>query len=152
MDMHRLRETIMRIRYFIAIAVQKIRIFYLRFLGYRIDISCEIERGVNLDRLNCSGISIGARTIVASRATILSHKIKIDTVSNKTSGVFMNTTIGSYCIIGIGASIMPGVVIGDRVVVGAGAVVTRDVPSNSIVAGNPARIIKSDANFHNMLI
>lgn len=142
----------MRIRHSIAIAVQKTRILYFRLLGYKIDFSCEVERGVNLDRLNRSGISIGKRTIVASRVTILSHKIKIDTVNNKTSGVFVDTTIGAYCIIGVGASIMPGVVIGDRVVVGAGAVVTKDVPSNSIVAGNPAKIIKSDVNFHDMLI
>lgn len=142
----------MQIRHFIAIAVQKLRIIYFRTLGYKIDFSCEIERGVNFDRINPSGISIGARTIVASRVTILSHKIKIDTINKKTSGVFANTSIGSYCIIGVGASIMPGVLIGDRVVVGAGAVVTKSVPSNSIVAGNPAKIIKCDVNFHNMQV
>ena len=37
---------------------------------------------------------------------------------------------------------MPGVLIGDSVLVGAGTVVTKDIPSNSIVVGNPARIIK----------
>ena len=37
---------------------------------------------------------------------------------------------------------MPGVTIGDEVIVGSGAVVTKDVPSNCIVAGNPAKIIK----------
>lgn len=142
----------MRIRHFIAVAVQKIRICYFRLMGYKIDYSCEIERGINLDRLNRSGISIGERTIVASRVTILSHKIKIDTIRKKTSGVFVDTTIGAYCIIGVGAFIMPGVVIGDRVIVGAGAVVTKDVPSNSIVAGNPARLIKTDVDFHNMQI
>ncbi|MDZ7634100.1 MAG: hypothetical protein U5L72_06535 [Bacteroidales bacterium] len=39
-------------------------------------------------------------------------------------------------------TIMPGVHVGDEVIVGAGAVVTKDVPSNVIVAGNPARIIR----------
>ncbi len=38
---------------------------------------------------------------------------------------------------------MPGVTIGDEVIVGAGAVVTKDVPSHCIVAGNPAKIIKT---------
>lgn len=37
---------------------------------------------------------------------------------------------------------MPGVTIGDEVVVGSGAVVTKDVPSNCIVAGNPAKVIR----------
>jgi acetyltransferase-like isoleucine patch superfamily enzyme len=39
---------------------------------------------------------------------------------------------------------MPGITIGDEVIVGAGAVVTKDVPSNCIVAGNPARIIRTN--------
>ena len=44
--------------------------------------------------------------------------------------------------IGAGATILPGVTIGENSVVGAGSVVTRDVESNIIVAGNPARVIK----------
>lgn len=52
------------------------------------------------------------------------------------------TKIGAACFIGTGAKIMPGVTIGNRVVVGAGAVVTTDVPDDSMVVGMPARIIK----------
>lgn len=52
------------------------------------------------------------------------------------------TKIGRSCFIGANAIILPGVTIGDEVVVGSGAVVTKNVPSNCIVAGNPARIIK----------
>lgn len=44
---------------------------------------------------------------------------------------------------------MPGITIGDEVVVGSGAVVTKDVPSNSIVAGNPAKIIKQGIHTKN---
>ena len=53
----------------------------------------------------------------------------------------MDTVIGSNCLIGTQAIVLPGVRIGDGCVVGAGAVVTRDVPPGSLVAGNPARII-----------
>ena len=46
------------------------------------------------------------------------------------------------CWIGAGATILPGVTVGENSVVGAGSVVTKDVPDNTIVAGNPAKFIK----------
>ena len=51
-------------------------------------------------------------------------------------------TIGNNVWIGGRAVINPGVTIGDNVVIGAGSVVTKDIPANSVVAGNPARLIK----------
>jgi hypothetical protein len=56
----------------------------------------------------------------------------------------VDTRIGDNCFIGARAIIMPGVTVGNEVVVGAGAVVTKDVPNNCIVVGNPARIIKEN--------
>jgi acetyltransferase-like isoleucine patch superfamily enzyme len=50
-------------------------------------------------------------------------------------------TIGDYTFIGAGAKILPGVAIGHGCVISAGAMVTKDVPDNAIVAGNPARVI-----------
>lgn len=50
--------------------------------------------------------------------------------------------IGKKAWIGAGATILPGVTVGDNAVVGAASVVTKDVPADTIVAGNPARIIK----------
>ena len=52
-------------------------------------------------------------------------------------------TIGDGCWIGARAIILPGVTLGRRVLVAAGAVVTRDVPDDSLVAGNPARVVRS---------
>ena len=54
-------------------------------------------------------------------------------------------TIGNDVWIGARVLILPGVTIGSRSIVGAGSVVTKDIPSHSIVAGNPARIIKTFA-------
>ena len=51
-------------------------------------------------------------------------------------------TIGSYVWLGGGAIICPGVTIGDRSVIGAGSVVTRDIPHDVFAAGNPCRVIK----------
>lgn len=50
--------------------------------------------------------------------------------------------IGSQCYIGANSTILPGITIGDGAIVGAGAVVTRDVDPMTVVAGNPARILK----------
>lgn len=44
--------------------------------------------------------------------------------------------------VGIGATILPGVTVGENSIVGAGSVVTKDVPDNTIVAGNPAKFFK----------
>lgn len=52
------------------------------------------------------------------------------------------TTIKAKASIGLGATILANVVVGERAIVGAGSVVTRDVPANSIVVGNPARILR----------
>lgn len=51
-------------------------------------------------------------------------------------------TIGDNCWIGGSVTILPGVTIGDNVTIGAGSVVVKDIPSGSIAAGNPAKVIK----------
>ncbi|WP_439818735.1 sugar O-acetyltransferase [Weissella paramesenteroides] len=54
----------------------------------------------------------------------------------------LSITIGDDCWFGGSVIVLPGVTIGDNVVVGAGSVVTHDIPSNTVVAGNPAHIIR----------
>jgi acetyltransferase-like isoleucine patch superfamily enzyme len=55
--------------------------------------------------------------------------------------------IGNHVFVGAGSIILPGVNIGHRVVIGAGSVVTRSIPPETVVAGNPARIIMPYADF-----
>jgi len=98
--------------------------------GARLSMKC------NLDKTNPSGIYIGNESYVAFGAVILSH----DFVRN----LHTDTIIGKQCFVGAHSLIMPGVVIGDNSIVGAGAVVTKSVPPNSIVAGNPAVVVRSD--------
>jgi serine acetyltransferase len=51
--------------------------------------------------------------------------------------------VGNNVFLGINVTVMPGVTIGDNVVIGAGAVVTRDIPSNSVAVGVPAKVVMS---------
>lgn len=60
---------------------------------------------------------------------------------------FGKIRIGNYVYIGNGAQILPGVTIGDRALIAAGAVVTKSVPANAIVGGNPAKIIGDTDSF-----
>lgn len=129
-------------RLFIANIFRKIRVFRLRLKGYNIPYSVIIEGSVILDKLNPNGIHIGANTLVAGGSVILSHD-HCKRVGNN-QPFLIDTFIGKNCFIAVGAIILPGVKIGDEVIVGAGAIVTKDVPSNTVVAGNPARIIREN--------
>jgi len=137
-------------RLFISKIVQRMRWYYYVGRGYDIHPTCEIERGLNLDRYNPGGIHVGPHTILTSRVTILSHKLIPRRSLGRYDGEKVDTHIGEWCVIGIGATVMGGVRIGDQVVVGAGAVVTRDVPSNCIVAGNPARIVREEIQMEDL--
>ena len=110
------------------------KIWLTKLMGMNIDSSAKISFGARLDRTNPTGIHIGKESYIASGAIIFSHDFS--------RGLHMDTYIGSRCFIGSYAIVMCGVKIGDSCIVGSGAIVTRDVPSNSIVVGNPARIIR----------
>lgn len=94
------------------------------------------------------GLCIGAHTTVSVGALIWSHEsvmanLMMDNCSGNPWIVRKPTEIGSGCYIGGPCSIYPGVAIGDRVVVLPMSVVTEDVPSDVMVGGSPARVIRA---------
>lgn len=116
--------------------------WYLRFrYGMDIGKNVVIARTAHLDKnINPKGIHIGDNTWLLRNAMVLAHDYCRGT--NYVSK-FFDTFIGKNCVIGVNSIVLPGVKIGDHCVVAAGAVVTKDVPSNSIVAGNPAKVQKT---------
>ena len=97
---------------------------------------CVISRKARLDRaVNPKGVHIGDGTWVLAGAGILTH--------DACRSLKADTYVGSNCVIGIRSLIMPGVTVGESTVVAACSVVTKNIPSHCIVAGNPARVIKT---------
>lgn len=112
------------------------RIYYVKIWGMDIHPVTLISRKAVLDKTYPRGIHIAEGTAVSFDAVILSH--------DHIAGKHTDTRIGKFCQIGARSIVMPGVQVGDHTVVAAGAIVTRDVPPRSIVAGNPARIIRTN--------
>ncbi|TLD82533.1 sugar O-acetyltransferase [Helicobacter trogontum] len=90
------------------------------------------------------GITIGDDVYIAPKVclTTINHDIN---PYNRATTFCKPIHIGNRVWIGINATICPGVTIGENSIIAAGAVVTKDVPSNVIVGGNPAKIIKEIA-------
>ncbi len=90
-------------------------------------------------------ISVGDESVLTSGVRIIAHdaSTKLWTGYTRVGRV----DIGSRVYIGVGAVVLPGVTIGDEAIVGAGSVVSRDVPPRTVVAGNPARRIATLEDF-----
>ena len=112
--------------------------------GYNISIGDQVFINFNCVILDINAVNIGDRSMLGPGVHIYAATHQIDA---KTRGSMLEfgkpVTIGEDVWIGGGAIICPGVNIGDRSIIAAGAVVTKDVPNDVIVGGNPARVIKN---------
>ena len=91
------------------------------------------------------GIDIGKNVITASNVCILSSNHNWENISvpiMDQESTYKQVTIGDDCWIGYNVIILAGVSIGKHVVIGAGSIVTKDMPDYSVCAGNPCRVIK----------
>lgn len=85
------------------------------------------------------GITIEDDVLVAANAQLISNNHDLHDHAVLTCKPVL---LKRNCWIGTGATILPGVTVGENAVIGAGAVVTKDVEANTVVGGNPARVIK----------
>jgi acetyltransferase-like isoleucine patch superfamily enzyme len=90
-------------------------------------------------------VSIGEQCIIADRVMMIDFDHNVAEVERpiRRQGIYKrDVRVGSNVWIGYGAQILRGVSVGDNAIVGASAVVTKDVPANAVVAGAPARVIR----------
>ncbi len=108
-----------------------------------VDLAPDVEVGyeVLFDNLFPERVHVGSGATISARSTILSH----DEAKAYAWGgreIVADTYIGDGAFLGVAAVILPGVRIGARSIIGAGAIVTHDVPQETIAVGIPARVIR----------
>jgi acetyltransferase-like isoleucine patch superfamily enzyme len=90
-------------------------------------------------------VSIGEQCILADRVMLIDFDHNVVEVERpiRVQGIYKrDVRVGSNVWIGFGAQILRGVSVGDNAIVGAGSIVTKDVPANGVVGGAPARLIR----------
>jgi acetyltransferase-like isoleucine patch superfamily enzyme len=98
-----------------------------------------------IDTLIPQMVEIGDNFISAPGSIIVAHDASIFLFSKKYR--IEKVIIGDNVFLGANSVILPGIIVGDNVIIGAGSVITKNVPSNSVVAGNPARVISTIAEY-----
>lgn len=108
----------------------------------RIGANCAINHDVLI--VARRGIEIADGVVLSARAMLIDVGLDPNTFAEPDDRKYVEAPIriGRGAWIGAGAIILPGVTVGERSVIGAGSVVTRDVPPLSVAVGNPARIIR----------
>lgn len=117
---------------------------YIRGLvekGLKIGKNVEIIESFFFDPSHCFLISIGDNCTICPNVRIIAHDASTKNALGYTK--IKTVRIMDNCFIGDSTLILPGVVIGPNAIVGAGSVITKNVPPDSVVAGNPARFIRS---------
>jgi acetyltransferase-like isoleucine patch superfamily enzyme len=116
--------------------------FYCDY-GYNIEIGENFYANVNCTILDGAKVRFGDNVFIAPGCGFYTagHPLDADQ-RNKGLEYAYPITIGNNVWIGAQCSILPGVTIGDNTVIGAGSVVTKDIPANVVAVGNPCRVIK----------
>lgn len=116
---------------------------YANFGGRHVHFGSNIYANYNLTLVDDTHIYVGDCTMFGPNVTVATagHPICPE-LREKGLQFNMSVRIGRNCWLGAGVIILPGITIGDNVVVGAGSIVTRDLPSNVVAVGNPCRILR----------
>ena len=122
--------------------------FHANWGGAHVHFGKYIYANFNLTMVDDTHIYVGDYTMFGPNVTVATagHPI-LPELREKAYQYNIPVHIGRNCWLGAGVLIMPGITIGDNVVIGAGSVVTKDIPSNVVAVGNPCRILR-EVNEH----
>ncbi len=111
--------------------------------GHHVHFGKNVYANFNLTLVDDTHIYVGDYTMLGPNVTLATAGHPITPELRENGYQFnMPIHIGKNCWLGAGVIVLPGVTIGDNVVIGAGSVVTKDIPSNVVAVGNPCRVMR----------
>ncbi len=117
--------------------------YFANWGGRNVHLGSNIYANAGLKLVDDTHIYIGDCTMLGPNVVIATAGHPIDpTLRSKGMQYNLPVRIGRNCWLGAGVIVMPGITIGDNSVIGAGSVVTRDLPSGVIAVGNPCRVLR----------
>ena len=112
--------------------------------GYNIHLGKNFYANHNCVILDCAKVTFGDHVMVGPNCGFYTACHPIDPQQRREGVEFARPiTVGNDVWFGGSCTVLPGVTIGDGCVIGAGSVVTRDIPANTVAAGNPCRVLRS---------
>jgi len=114
-------------------------------MGVEIGENCKFQFGVTIDFSHYWLIKIGNNVTLAPRVHVLAHDASTKNELNYTKIGLVE--IGNNVFIGAGSIILPGVTVGNNSVIGAGSIVSKNIPENSVAAGNPCKVISEKGSY-----
>ncbi|MBQ8227424.1 MAG: sugar O-acetyltransferase [Clostridia bacterium] len=111
--------------------------------GHHVHFGNSVYANFNLTLVDDTHIYVGDYTMLGPNVVIATagHPI-LPELREKAYQYNMPVHIGKNCWLGAGVIVLPGVTIGDNTVIGAGSVVTKDIPANVVAVGNPCRVLR----------
>ena len=117
--------------------------FHSNWGGKHVHFGKGVYANFNLTCVDDTHIYVGDKTMIGPNVTLATagHPI-LPVLREKAYQYNMPVKIGRNCWLGAGVVVLPGVTIGDNTVIGAGSIVTKDIPANVVAVGNPCKVLR----------